>query len=178
MKMKTNHLRNYIAIAVVILLSSGCKSPSLLSEEKVALPETFVGGTSDTLSMANLSWKEFFPDTYLKAYIDTALVRNHSFLQTLERVSLAREQLRVGPTHDVPESFGIARESMLPYVHVTMYPFPVMYPFSFLSAPRTLAISLPTLGLSVTIAIIFFFFLMFRAVSGGTERGLNLLFPG
>ena len=67
---------------------------------------------------------------------------------------------------------------MLPYVHVTMYPFPVMYPFSFLSAPRTLAISLPTLGLSVTIAIIFFFFLMFRAVSGGTERGLNLLFPG
>ena len=62
--MKTNHLRNYIAIAVVILLSSGCKSPSLLSEEKATLPETFVGGTSDTLSMANLSWKEFFPDTY------------------------------------------------------------------------------------------------------------------
>ena len=39
MKMKINCLRNYIAIAVVILLSSGCKSPSLLSEEKVALPE-------------------------------------------------------------------------------------------------------------------------------------------
>jgi len=107
--MKTNSLRNYIAIAVVILLSSGCKSPSLLSEEKVALPETFVGGTSDTLSMANLSWKEFFPDTYLKAYIDTALVRNHSFLQTLERVSLAREQLRVGRGALLPEvSLGLS----------------------------------------------------------------------
>ena len=32
---------------------------------------------------------------------------------------------------------------MLPYVHVTMYPFPLIYPFSFLSAPKTLAISLP-----------------------------------
>ena len=105
----SHHLRNYIAIAVVILLSSGCKSPSLLSEEKVALPETFVGGTSDTLSMANLSWKEFFPDTYLKAYIDTALVRNHSFLQTLERVSLAREQLRVGRGALLPEvSLGLS----------------------------------------------------------------------
>ena len=52
--MKTNHLRNYIAIAVVILLSSGCKSPSLLSEEKATLPEAYVGGTSATLRMANL----------------------------------------------------------------------------------------------------------------------------
>lgn len=81
-------------------------------------------------------------------------------------------------THAVPVSFGIARESMLPYVHVTMYPFPLIYPFSFLSAPKTLAISLPTLGLSVTIAIIFFFLLMFRTVRNGTERELYLLFPG
>ena len=38
--------------------------------------------------------------------------------------------------------------------------------------------SLPTLGLSVTIAIIFFFLLMFRTVRNGTERELYLLFPG
>ena len=62
--MKTNHLRNYIAIAVVILLSSGCKSPSLLSEEKVALPETFVGGTSDTLSMAKILSGYLFKGVY------------------------------------------------------------------------------------------------------------------
>ena len=62
--MKTNHLRNYIAIAVVILLSSGCKSPSLLSEEKVALPETFVGGTSDTLSMERILSGYLFKGVY------------------------------------------------------------------------------------------------------------------
>lgn len=106
--MKTNRLRNYIAIAVVILLSSGCKSPSPFGREGGSARD-FVGGTSDTLSMANLSWKEFFPDTYLKAYIDTALVRNHSFLQTLERVSLAREQLRVGRGTLLPEvSLGLS----------------------------------------------------------------------
>ena len=65
------------------------------------------------------------------------------------------------------------RMSMLPCIR-----FRLIYPFSFLSAPKTLAISLPTLGLSVTIAIIFFFLLMFRTVRNGTERELYLLFPG
>mgnify|MGYP000476574230 CR=1 FL=1 len=44
-----------------------------------------------------------------KGYIDTALVKNHSFLQTLERVSLAREQLRVGRGALLPEvSLGLS----------------------------------------------------------------------
>ena len=56
--------------------------------------------------------------------------------------------------------------------------FQLVSTFSFLSAPKTLAISLPTLGLSVTIAIIFFFLLMFRTVRNGTEHELYLLFLG
>ena len=33
----------------------------------------------------------------------------------------------------------MASESMLPKVHVTMYPFPLMYPSSLVCAPRILA---------------------------------------
>ncbi|WP_410732790.1 hypothetical protein [Bacteroides xylanisolvens] len=54
---------------------------------------------------------------------------------------------------------------MLPKVHVTMYPFPLMYPSSLVCAPRILAISFPTLGLSVNIAIMIFFHLMFPVPS-------------
>ena len=56
---------------------------------------------------------------------------------------------------------GIASDNILPNVHVTMYPLPDMNPFSGLYAPTILANSLPTLGLSVNIAIIFISFFVF-----------------
>lgn len=62
--MKTNSLRNYIAIAVVILLSSGCKSPSLLSEEKVTLPETFVGG-----NLGHVEYGQLVMERILSGYL-------------------------------------------------------------------------------------------------------------
>ena len=61
----------------------GCKAPSLTPTEKFDLPEAFIEDT-DTVTMASVSWKEFFPDAYLVEYIDSALSNNHSFLKTID----------------------------------------------------------------------------------------------
>lgn len=100
MKMKKT---NYIFLfAVVMLMLGGCKAPSLTSVEKVELPETFAG-ESDTATIASIAWHDFFPDAYLQQYIDTALVHNHSFLKTIELVSIARGQVRLSKGALLPE---------------------------------------------------------------------------
>lgn len=106
--MKKSRIYKSILFAVVTLMWGGCKAPSLTSEEQIQLPEMVSGTVEDTLSVSLVSWREFFPDTYLVAYIDTALARNYSFLQTLEQVSVAREQLRIRRGALLPEvSLGL-----------------------------------------------------------------------
>ena len=106
--MKKYRMYKYILFAVVTLMCVGCKAPSLTLEEQVDLPNVIAGETADTLSLASVSWKEFFPDTYLVSYIDTALARNYTFLQALEQVSVAREQLRIRRGALLPEvSLGL-----------------------------------------------------------------------
>lgn len=97
----------YVALVVSALAIGGCKAPSLTSTEKIDLPETFQE-EGDTITMASLSWREFFPDEQLVEYIDSALVNNHSFLKTIENVSIARSQMRIGKGALLPEvSLGI-----------------------------------------------------------------------
>lgn len=100
---KNDTLKKYIACVALGALLVGCKAPTLSQTEKVVLPEIFSGQTGDTVTVASMSWKSFFPDAYLIAYIDTALVNNHSFRQALEQVSLSREQLRMRKGALLPE---------------------------------------------------------------------------
>ena len=88
-------------IGLCLLAISGCKAPALTAEEKVTLPDTYLQENGNNIAL--LSWKDFFPDEILKAYIDTALAHNHSFLQTMENVSIARSQMRVGKGALLPE---------------------------------------------------------------------------
>ena len=105
--MKTK-LKYVLIAAMGLSVMGGCKAPSLTPDEAVRLPEMYTEDT-DTVTVATLSWKAFFPDDYLKAYIDTALLRNPSFLQAVEQVSIARAQLRVGKGALLPEvSLGLA----------------------------------------------------------------------
>ena len=102
--MKKYRMYKYILFAVVTLMCVGCKAPSLTLEEQVDLPNVIAGETADTLSLASVSWKEFFPDTYLVSYIDTALARNYTFLQLWNRcLSLASSYVSAGE-HCCPKS--------------------------------------------------------------------------
>ena len=99
--MKNNN-KITIALFVTALTLGSCKAPQLTQDETVKLPSMFVDET-DTTSMASMSWREFFPDQHLRAYIDTALTNNHSFLKAMEQVTMARSQMRLGKGAMLPE---------------------------------------------------------------------------
>lgn len=85
-----------------------CKAPSLTPTEKIELPEFYMDRETDSTTISSMSWKTFFPDTLLQSYIAEALNNNHSFLQTIERISIARSQVRVGKGALLPDlSLGI-----------------------------------------------------------------------
>lgn len=90
--MKLNTMKSVYCI-IIAMLFTACKAPTLSIDEKITLPDT-QQSLADS-SIARMSWKEFFPDELLKAYIDTALAHNQSLLQTLEVVSIARSQARI-----------------------------------------------------------------------------------
>lgn len=98
--MKNNKL--YIGLIASVFALGGCKAPQLSQSEKVSMPSMYVDET-DTTTMASMPWSKFFPDKHLTAYIDTALLNNHSFLKAMERVSIARSQMRVGKGAMLPE---------------------------------------------------------------------------
>ena len=109
MKMKNNLLNKVgLVTGFTCLLLTGCKAPSLTPLEQIELPTSYDGKNVESENIAALAWTEFFPDTLLQGYITKAVTNNHSFLQTIERVSIARSQMRVGKGALLPEvSLGI-----------------------------------------------------------------------
>lgn len=83
-----------MAIGCSLALLTSCKAPALTPEEKIVLPESYDGCQQDTASIASIAWEDFFPDQYLKNYIQEALNGNHNLQQTIEQVAIARAQLK------------------------------------------------------------------------------------
>lgn len=104
----TKNKRWFLGAAAGLLLLGSCKAPELTTDERIVLPETYVGASADSTTVGDLSWENFIPDEILKGYIRTALANNHSFQQIMERVSIARSQVRLGKGALLPEvSIGI-----------------------------------------------------------------------
>lgn len=108
--MKNKRYTNYLALAggIICLSLSGCKAPYMAHSEKMDLPSTYEGSDSISENIASLTIEEFFPDTLLQGYIKKALANNHSFLQTMEHINLAKSQVRIGKGALLPDvSLGI-----------------------------------------------------------------------
>ena len=108
-KMKNNNInKTGLIMGAFCLIMVSCKAPSLTPTEKIELPEFYMDRETDSTTISSLSWKTFFPDTLLQSYIAEALNNNHTFLQTIERISVARSQVRVGKGALLPDlSLGI-----------------------------------------------------------------------
>ena len=69
---------------------TACKAPQLSPDgERAALPEGD-GHTYDTAFVKPLEWNVFFQDSILQGYVEVALKNNHSFKQSMERVTMSR----------------------------------------------------------------------------------------
>jgi multidrug efflux system outer membrane protein len=84
-----------IVLLLVSIFYSGCKSPeTIVNADRKQMPQTF-GETKDSTNSAEIKWKEFFGDKNLIMLIDTALTNNFDVLMTLQKIEIARNDLRL-----------------------------------------------------------------------------------
>lgn len=72
-------MKNIINGLAFLLLFSACNVSKNIETPKPALPDTFrsAAATSDTTSIADIQWKQFFTDPTLQKLIDSAIQRNY-----------------------------------------------------------------------------------------------------
>jgi NodT family efflux transporter outer membrane factor (OMF) lipoprotein len=89
--------KKFIGIVSILvgILYSGCKTPeTIVNTDSKPMPQSF-GETKDSTNSADIKWKDFFSDKNLITLVDTALKNNFDVLMTLQKIEIARNDLRV-----------------------------------------------------------------------------------
>ncbi len=86
-----------LGATAITLAVSGCKTPELIQKNvNAAVPESYSNSSQDsTNTAADVVWKDYFSDPYLKALIDTALSNNQELNITLQEIQIAQNEIRV-----------------------------------------------------------------------------------
>lgn len=93
--MTSNSKKIIIVLAVTSLIYSSCKTKEIISgKETKALPSNY-SVNNDSTNSATLKWREYFTDKNLLRLIDTGLKNNLDVLMTLQKIEIARNDLRL-----------------------------------------------------------------------------------
>jgi len=93
-------MKTYISgLALALVVLSACTVSKNVQTPKPALPESFgnVAATTDTSSVADMPWKNFFTDATLQKLIDSAIVKNYDMqiaVKNLEASDLLVKQVK------------------------------------------------------------------------------------
>jgi multidrug efflux system outer membrane protein len=126
-----------VLILLVTLLAS-CKVSKDYQRPELALPTEYRNVPyGDTATIADMGWKEFFPDTTLQRLIERGITYNYDLQIALKRIDIAQQQvkqakmlqlprldLRLGGTYNRPSSNslnGISASSFLKSSHIENY---------------------------------------------------------
>jgi len=89
------YIKPVIAYTLAALMLQACGTMQATTEEKLpAVPQTF-GGVSDSTSVADIAWRGFFADTNLVRLIDVAVHNNPDVKLALQRVVVARANIKM-----------------------------------------------------------------------------------
>lgn len=86
---------NLSSIALVLLLFSSCKSLSTnvtIKENKI--PEKYASELSDSGNISEINWREYYADPLLVKLIDSALIGNFDLQMALQRIEIARANVK------------------------------------------------------------------------------------
>jgi multidrug efflux system outer membrane protein len=98
-------INKYTALLAISLAVAGCKIPEITSSVATKpMPDSF-GISSDSLNIANKSWRDYFKDKNLISLIDTALKNNQELSVTLQDVQIARNEVAFR-TRDLSPTVG------------------------------------------------------------------------
>src|SRR3569832_112937 len=93
-------MKTYISgLALALVVLSACTVSKNVETPKPAIPENFnnVAATTDTSSVADIPWKNFFTDVTLQKLIDSAIVKNYDMqiaIKNLEASDLLVKQVK------------------------------------------------------------------------------------
>ncbi|WP_207534368.1 efflux transporter outer membrane subunit [Desertivirga arenae] len=92
--MNFNKFFSYSALLLALVVGS-CKVGKNYSRPTVLVQQNFEGQSfSDTSSIADIKWNEFFKDKFLQVLIDSALRNNNNLGIALKRIDAAEEQFK------------------------------------------------------------------------------------
>ena len=92
-------MKNFINIKHVIVFCIGvviwsCNAPKIVfKESENTIPKQFTNTTLDSTSIAKISWRDYFKDTYLNALIDSALVNNQELNIVLQEIEISKNEV-------------------------------------------------------------------------------------
>lgn len=98
-------MKNYNRIILIIGLFTiaGCKISKDIQAPKLELPDAFNNvAAKDTVGIAALPWKSFFPDEVLQALIDSTLKENFDMRIALKNIEEAQQVVRQSKWNNVP----------------------------------------------------------------------------
>jgi outer membrane protein, multidrug efflux system len=93
--MKLNNKNITFAFLIFSIIVSDCKTPeTIVNTNKKQMPQSFAEA-KDSTNSADIKWKDFFADKNIITLIDTALKNNFDVLMTLQKIEIARNDLRL-----------------------------------------------------------------------------------
>jgi NodT family efflux transporter outer membrane factor (OMF) lipoprotein len=98
---------NQVFAGILLLVLFSCRTGKNYQRPSVLLPEQFnqagsVSGT-DSNSIADLSWRNYFSDPALRTLIDSGISRNYDLLYALRNITIAQSQVKQSKWLWVPQ---------------------------------------------------------------------------
>ncbi|GGB76759.1 efflux transporter outer membrane subunit [Dyadobacter sediminis] len=94
MKNKTDipYLLSFVLLTISI---ASCRVTRDYKQPELSLPAQYRNATfADTATLADIEWKNFFPDTTLQKLIERGITYNYDLLLALKRIDIAQQQVK------------------------------------------------------------------------------------
>src|ERR1700722_3426947 len=94
--MKKRFRQIHILVAFLLVIAASCRTGKNYQRPTVLLPGQFdqTAAATDTGSIADINWKDYFSDPVLRRLIDSGISRNHDLQYALTNISIAHAQVR------------------------------------------------------------------------------------
>jgi multidrug efflux system outer membrane protein len=104
-KMK-NHITKIVAILFFITTFISCKVSKDIEVPKDAFPENFrsASASTDTTSIADLEWRDFFTEKDILKLINSAITKNNDLQIASKNIEIAQYQLTQAKWGNIPEA--------------------------------------------------------------------------
>src|ERR1700733_5943030 len=96
---------NLFGLAFILLILSACNVSKDIETPKPALPDHFgtAAAATDTTSIADISWKNFFTDPVLQKLIDSAIAENYDMQIALKNIEASQLLFKQVKWNNVPQ---------------------------------------------------------------------------